>query len=298
MDKNFLINCEKNEKIILDAFNSDSLHHAYLLVGNKGVGKFRFAMKMARFLMSGLEAPAVSVDLPNDDPIFSRIEKGGITDFKFVKVNDGKKEIVIEQIRDINDLFYTTSAMGGYRVVIIDEVELMNKNTANALLKNLEEPPLKTIFFLVCNNLNAILPTIRSRCFIMKFADLTPAQIKECIEMYSPDFNNEYMDEVLEYSDGSIGKALDYIDNFEVISQLNMVLDLVKAGKRDDVFNFIILVDQNDAYKIVYSVLLKKIRSESVYKKFVTEVNIVNVLNLDNQMLLLLLLEEVAKNAD
>ncbi len=133
-----------------------ALAHAYCFIGKSGVGK----RLVAQIIAAELLQTSVEALSSNPDYIFIR----RLSDEKTGKK---KKDITIEQAREIRSLARGTAWSGGYRVVIIDEVERLNVAAANALLKLLEEPPAGTVFFLLTENDSFLLPTIRSRCQVV-----------------------------------------------------------------------------------------------------------------------------------
>lgn len=148
------------------AIESDSLGHAYCFVGADGVGKRTVAKLLASRLLN------VSADKLYFSPDYFYLER--IEDEKTGKL---KKDISIDQARDLHSRLQGKSWQGGYQVVIVDEIELLNKKSSNALLKTLEEPPSKTVFFLLTNDDNAMLPTIRSRCQLIFFPIVKNSEI-------------------------------------------------------------------------------------------------------------------------
>src|SRR5216684_2745792 len=118
-------------------------------------------------------------------------------------------EIIVENTREIGHFLRLTPAEGGWRVVIVDGADEMNRNAANALLKILEEPPRRTLLLLAAHSPGRLLPTIRSRCRRFPLAPLPPAIVRELLLRYRPDLPEPQAEALTALSAGSIGRALD-----------------------------------------------------------------------------------------
>ena len=155
------------------AYRSGHLHHALLLFGPRGIGKATLAYAFARHLLNYPDqdnAPDELVPLDTQSALFRQIASGAHPSLLHLTRpldKDGKKfktAITVDEIRRVSKFLSMTSHDGGYRVAIVDPADDMNVNAANALLKNLEEPPPRTLFMLVSHAPGRLLPTIRSRC--------------------------------------------------------------------------------------------------------------------------------------
>ncbi|WP_086619875.1 DNA polymerase III subunit delta' [Erythrobacter tepidarius] len=166
-----------------DALRGERMHHAWLLAGKSGLGKRDFALAAARALVAEPGVPQPTVDHP-DIIILSY----GPKDEKAEKAQaDGKpferaRSIRIKQIRAMQRRLITRPTLGSRRAIIIDPADDMEKAAANALLKSLEEPPAGTFFLLVTHHPARLLPTIRSRCRMLRFPVLTDRQIAAMLE--------------------------------------------------------------------------------------------------------------------
>lgn len=183
------------EADFLTAFNSGRLHHAWMVTGPKGVGKATLAWKIARFLLSqpeddgGMFAPPPPVDLetPEDHPVARRLRALSETRLLLLRRGyDEKKErwqdiISVDETRKLRHFFIMSAADGGRRVAIVDAVDEMNAAAANALLKNLEEPPAKVTMLLISHQPAKLLPTIRSRCRELRLGALSPQDMAQAL---------------------------------------------------------------------------------------------------------------------
>ena len=138
--------------------------HALLLRGAAGNGKARFAARLAAALLCRSDKPPCGVC---DS---CRLSAAGSHPDRFdVTIPEDRREIVVDQIRDLVHSVGLTARLGGYKAVIVNPAEQMNRHAANTLLKTLEEPPGTTVFVLVSSNHALLLPTIRSRCQMIDF---------------------------------------------------------------------------------------------------------------------------------
>jgi len=161
------------EGALADAFASGRLHHAWLITGAEGIGKATLAYRFARFLLSEKadrsEVPGnleCSVSGRGTRQVASLSHPGLLVIRRpyDLKEKRFKASITIEEVRRLRDFLGHKSGNDGWRVVIVDPVDELNTNAANALLKSLEEPPARCVFLLVTSEPGRLLPTIRSRC--------------------------------------------------------------------------------------------------------------------------------------
>ena len=186
---------------VLEAFNGDRMHHAWMLTGPKGIGKASLAYQIARFLLAadppgdslfGTPPPATSLAVPADHPVASRIRAGSEPGLCILRrpVDDktGKLKTVIpvDTVRELRQFFSLSAGGNGRRVVIVDCIDDMNANAANALLKVLEEPPQEAVLLLVTHQPGRILPTIRSRCRTLACAPLSPEDLQRAFAQALP----------------------------------------------------------------------------------------------------------------
>ena len=200
-----------------DAAHSGRLHHAWLLAGPQGVGKGRFADLAARWLLATAADPTLRAggfEIPEGNSTLSLIEAESHPDFrKLERLSKDKSEelarsITIDQVRGLQRLFATTPSMSSRRVVVIDALDDLERNAANALLKNLEEPPADTIFLLVSHAPGRLLPTIRSRCRLLRFEPLADAEVTQVLRAELPDAESGEIATLTRLAAGAPGSAI------------------------------------------------------------------------------------------
>ena len=165
----------------LAAWRGGAMHHAWLLTGPRGLGKASFARAAALRMLAEAAGPAPDgegIDTPETHPTAHLMKAGSHPDFRLLERIENKtgtalqRNISIEQVRALGDLFSVTPAMSDWRAVVIDAADDLEASAANALLKMLEEPPAKCVFLLVSHVPGRLLPTIRSRCRTLEFQPL------------------------------------------------------------------------------------------------------------------------------
>lgn len=203
----------------LAALAGGALHHAWLLAGPEGVGKASFARAAAlRMLAQGAgEALPPGLAVPDDSRTRALIDAGSHPDLRMLirLPRDAEKpdadlarSITIAQVRALQPLFATVPSMSSRRVVIIDAIDDLERSGANALLKNLEEPPAGTIFLLVSHTPGKLLPTIRSRCRLLRFGRLGDADTATVVRRALPEADGAEIAALVAAADGAPGRGL------------------------------------------------------------------------------------------
>ncbi len=191
------------------ALETGRMHHAWLLIGPPGVGKATLAYRLARRLLS----PAGD---PNDarNPVFRRLAHGSHADVLTIEREMDEKrkrmrgEVGVDQVREVTGFLHLTSAEAGWRVVVVDGVEELNRNAANALLKVLEEPPRQALLLLTAAAPGRLLPTIRSRCRRLRLDPLPPAEMDSALACLLPELDGAARSELARTSNGAPGRAV------------------------------------------------------------------------------------------
>ena len=213
------------------ALGSARMHHAWILTGLKGLGKAQFARAAAAQLVAeaGRKQPPVEMHpdilIPEHPPENKEEVK---------KREDGqpyrrKRSIPIDEVRTFQRRLTTRPTLGSRRAIIIDPADDLERNAANALLKSLEEPPEGTFFLLVTHRLGRLLPTLRSRCRVLRFAPLASDQIDAILREQAPEANAATRAAAVAAAEGSPGAALDFVA--QDLGQLHgLMLRLITEG--------------------------------------------------------------------
>ncbi len=201
------------EAQLAGALASGRMHHAWLITGAEGVGKATLAYRFARRLLAG-GPPGNTLALDPQTPVFRRVAIGSHADLLTVEREwDEKKarlrgDIVVDDVRAVSAFLRLTPAEGGWRVVVVDGAEHMNRNAANALLKMLEEPPQRAILLLTCAAPGRLLATVRSRCRRLALQPLDGPSMAAAMTEYLPDLPATEREQIANLAAGSPGRAL------------------------------------------------------------------------------------------
>ncbi len=221
------------EAVIEDAIRAGRIHHAWLLTGPEGVGKATLAYRFARRLLTG---PKASSGIANDpaSAVFRRVAAGTHADLLTIERewDDKRKrlrsEIVVDSARGVADFLRLTPAEGGWRIVVVDGAEHLNRNAANALLKVLEEPPPRAVLLLVCASPGRLLPTIRSRCRQLRLGELGVADMDQVLASCLPDMDTADRAALAALS-GAPGRALALAEE-QGVELAALVADVLRAA--------------------------------------------------------------------
>ncbi len=186
--KDFIGNTE-NLKVLQNKILSKTIPNAFLFYGPSGLGKKTLAYIFSASLncMNRSDKDAEPCGICSN---CKRIFTDTYPDVKLITREPDRASISIEQVREIKKQAYQTSYEGRYKVYIIDDSKDL-KDASNALLKLIEEPPKETLFILLTDNLMKQLPTIISRCQVMKFQKLTESELKKFIQGNYPELLEE-----------------------------------------------------------------------------------------------------------
>ncbi|MGJ5181014.1 DNA polymerase III subunit delta' [Bradyrhizobium oligotrophicum] len=208
------------EAALLAAYRSGRMAHAWLIGGPQGIGKATLAYRMARFVLANRDPASDSVRAADslyvdaDDHVARLIASeahGGLLTLERSANDKGvlRTVITVDETRETISFFGSTAAVEGWRVCIVDTVDELNPNAANALLKILEEPPQQSLFLLVSHAPARVLATIKSRCRRLALRALsTDDVISAAAEAAGMGAADPALREAAKASEGSVARTL------------------------------------------------------------------------------------------
>ncbi len=213
------------ERTLLEAYQSTRMPHAWLIGGGSGIGKATLAYRLARFVLAHPDPQgsdvqsATSLAVAPDHPVARRIAVQAQGDLlvleRVINEQTGKLYTVIrvDDVRRSVSFFGSTAGEGGWRIAIVDAVDELQREGANALLKVLEEPPERTLLLLISHSPGRELPTLRSRCRRLLLRPLAADDVARAVQAATGrDANDAEVGQAVAASDGSVGRALRFLD--------------------------------------------------------------------------------------
>jgi DNA polymerase-3 subunit delta' len=218
-----LIGHKAAEQELLSAYREGRFAHAWLIGGREGIGKATLAWRFARFVLANPDPAGAAVRRARDvsvEPGHSAARLLGQLahpDFALIRREWQAKEkklaseISVDAVRLGLQVFQLSAAFGGWRVVIVDSAEDLNRSSANALLKMVEEPPQRSLILIVSHRPGQVLATIRSRCRRLRLEPLTADEVVEAVVSLGPPWSEAAPDKIAaaaKRANGSVREAL------------------------------------------------------------------------------------------
>ena len=283
---------EEFQKLI-NLYKNNNLPNKILFSGEKGIGKCTLAYHLINYILSSNEDFIYDLDnlkIIPDNKSFKLVQNKSNPNFILVDIQEEKKNIDISQIRNLILTLNKSSFNTKPRFVLIDNIDLLNINAVNALLKILEEPN-DNINFILINNNKRILPTLKSRCLNFKI-QLTSKQSTEITNKILNNNYNEFLNEDLVNNYSTPGEILNLID----FANKNDI-DLIKTNLKNFIKKIIMekLYKKNNSIKnLIYSLMefyfrknvsVTNIKLINSYNYFLKKIENTKTFNLDEETL-------------
>jgi len=286
---------------LFQLYKNNNLPNKFLLSGEKGVGKSTLSYHLINSILSEDEEHSYNhknFQINPENRSFKLIQNKSHPNFNLVDVAEDKKNIDINQIRDLISNLNKSSFNSKLRLVLIDNIELMNVNSVNALLKFLEEPNANINFILINNN-KQILPTLKSRCINFKVF----LSFKQSIDIINNIINADVYDVInMELIDnyitpGRLFQILRISNEYNIdlkktnLKKLLIVLIKDKIYKKDKYLNEIFYYFVESFFR--KNLTINNISLHNFYTYFMNKIKDNKIYNLDEETLLMELEEKV-----
>lgn len=220
-----LVGNEKVKEYLNSTIENKNISHSFIFVGKPGIGKKQFAHQYAEMIMCLQDGKCDGNSVKCD----SCIKFEGNANPDYAEITPDGKTLKIEQIRNLQARIVEKPITSRRKVYVIDDADLMSEESQNCLLKTLEEPPEYAVIILIVSNESRILPTIKSRCMIIKFQQLTSKEIKQV--------KPELSDDLIQLLEGSLLNAENIEQKKEQYAQLSNLVNVLENKQLVEVFN-------------------------------------------------------------
>jgi DNA polymerase III subunit delta' len=226
------------EAAFLAAYRGGRVPHAFLIVGPKGIGKATLAYRIARFVFAYPDPSAAAVQkakslaVDANAPVARRMAAQGQGDLLVLERTPNEKgvlrqQIAVDDVRRTVSFFGSTAGEGGWRIAIVDAVDELNRSSANALLKVLEEPPQRALLLLVSHAAGRVPATLRSRCRIVTLRPLAqPDVVAALAAARGMSASDPQLLAAAAAAEGSVARALALLDE-DALALRQRALDLL-----------------------------------------------------------------------
>ena len=279
--------------VLKNLYLNKKLPNKIILSGDEGIGKCTLAYHLINYILSLNEDNSYDLKdykINNENQSFKLIQNKSSPNFNLIDVEEGKKNIDINQIRNLISNLNKSSFNLNPRFVLIDNINLLNLNSVNALLKIIEEPN-DNIYFILINNNTRVLPTLKSRCINFKIFLSKNEVIDITNKIFSQDIYNLFNKELINY----------YTTPGQLLKILNISAELEIDIKNLSLKNFILLIIKNKLYKkdkilseLIYSFIeiyfrkninINNIEMLNFYNNFLKKIANTKIYNLDDESL-------------
>ena len=278
---------------LIELYNNNKLPNKILLSGEKGIGKSTLAYHLINFILSSDEDYSYdkkNYEINTENKSFKLLMNKSNPNFYLIDVNEDRKNIDINQIRELILNLNKSSFNLKPRFILIDNIELLNTNSVNALLKILEEPN-DNINFILINNNKKILPTLKSRCLNFKVFLTYKESIEISNRIINKNINDLLNHELINHyiTPGQLLKILEFSDEYEINlknTNLKKFLSVIIKNKiykkektiNEFIYSYIELFFRNN-------ITIKDINLLKLYNYFLKKIDNTKIYNLDEESL-------------
>ena len=293
-------------KHFIELLEDEKFPNKIIISGPKGIGKSTFAYHFINFIFSKNEEDSYNLNehkIQSENRSFNLIKNLSHPNFYLIDLLEGKKVIEISQIRKAISYSQKSSFNNNYKIVLIDNIELLNLNSANALLKIIEEPNEKLLFILIHNNSKRIIKTIKSRCIVFNKQFTYNENLTIAKDLANCDLKDHFSSSIINHY-FTIGDFL-YLYNFSITNKI----DIKNKSLKELILyliNFKIYKNNQDLTNLIYKLIEsyfhysflnnKNLYIYSLYQYFVNKINYTNKFNLDIESLFLEFKNKIAIN--
>lgn len=250
---------------LIERIRKEEISHAHLIVGEDGIGKSSLAKILASNILE-VDVEKESVDIIN---------------YKLKKASFGVDE-VRAIIAEVNKKPYE----GDKKVIIIHKGDKLTVQAQNALLKTIEEPPKGVFIILLCESLELILDTIKSRCEIHKLSPLKSYDISLYGSKFLDTYSKEEIDTAVAYSQGIPGKLEEFLKDENLKTLRNTLIELLNVISKGDIYEVLQFENKILSYKDkkdeLFNILTSLIRDIIIYKEINHLSGIINIDKIDD----------------
>ncbi|NLW23473.1 MAG: DNA polymerase III subunit delta' [Tissierellia bacterium] len=274
MDFNKIIGHQRVIDNLKKAIEQDQISHSYLFEGEESIGKKLVALAFSKTLLCKEEGG----DPCNKCTSCLKFDTFSHPDFLMIEPEKGliKVEKIYDLIKDLN----IAPLESKRKVIIIDDSHRMRMESQNALLKTLEEPPSYINIILISSQANSLIPTILSRCQLVKFYPVVREDIEELL-MTRYDKSLEEARFISHFTKGSVGRAISLSNSqefFQKREELIGIIDSIIKGNSHRIFSSMdFFLDNKDNYEDILDIILYWFRDLIIYKELGESRLIVNM---------------------
>lgn len=262
MNFNMMIGHESVKSQIINSIKQERFSHAHIIVGEDGIGKSSIARETAIRILDKLENK----------------QYADIMEFKLLK---GKKSIGIDEIKNIIEETTKKPYEGNKKVIIVYNADKITETAQNAFLKTIEEPPKGVFIILLCEKLESLLDTIKSRCQTYKLNRLSEKEMIKFVNVKFSHLSEKELKAIIAFSDGIPGRAEKFINDSSLKEIRDITIDVLKTINESNLEKILtnesFFVKYKNEWQEVLTYMLAYIRDVFIYKETSNKNLIINI---------------------